>query len=170
MMKPINKFGIGLIGICVLLLLGSPTYAGTWTIIGSGCTVDEASLSNFDVSSAQFRHETGRTGTIVERCNIVEVEDTTNWDRWDITYHDPDGSGNRYRVYLWLYQVNQTTGALTQIATFDSNTRDALDPIPATVLFNHNFDFTIHAYYLYVTVFRSTADETPIFYRAELRD
>jgi hypothetical protein len=169
-MKLLNSCGIGLIGICVLLLFGSPAYAGTWTTIGSGCTVDEASLSNFSVSSAAFQHQVGRTGTIVERCNIVDVEDAANWNRWDITYRDPDGTGAGFNVRLSLYAVNQSTGDLTLIRTFDSNTSSATDTRLQILNFNHDFNWVINAYYLYVTVFRSTTAGTPIFYRAEIRD
>jgi hypothetical protein len=169
-MKSINKFGIGLMGICMLLLLGSPIYAGTWTTIGSGCTVDEASLSNFDVSGSQFRHETGRTGTIVQRCNIVDVEDGTAWDRMDITYRDPDGRGTKYRVRVWLYSVNQSSGNISSITSFDSNTSTATGTTLRFFNFTHTFNWVINAYYLYVTVYRSDTAGTPIFYRAEIRD
>ena len=67
-MKMTNKIGISLIGICALLLLGSPIYAGIWTTTGGTCTVDEASIDLVNIQ-ASLRHH------LIEAQGPLEIDD-----------------------------------------------------------------------------------------------
>ena len=68
-MKLTNRFGIGLIGVCALLLLGSPSYAGIWTTNGGSCVLDDGSVERVNLS-ARFQHDPGRTGTVIARRQV----------------------------------------------------------------------------------------------------
>ena len=168
-MKLTNQIGIGLVGICALLLLGSPTYAGTWTTTGGTCTVGENSLDEVRLRTF-LSFEVTEIGVIFARCNIVDVEDRDSWDTLVVTYDDPDGPGPDYRVRVTLYAVEQEIGRQEEIVVFDSNDQNITGRGNGSVNFRrfHDFDFDVNAYYLFVVLRRANTDANPKFYRAEI--
>jgi hypothetical protein len=84
----------------------------------------------------------------------------------DITYDDPDGSANRYRVRVQLRGARDTDGASGTVTTFDSNL--VADSNPEPHCFDHTFDFYNNAYYLTLILDRTNADANPRIMRVRL--
>jgi hypothetical protein len=142
------------------------------TQTGSACVVDEADAGEYQMIDTQFKFLTGNTGTIVARCHVTNPRDTGNpvWSRLYVTYKDQDGSGASSRVEIRLYRVSLTTGTLTSIQTFNSNSlADAVTSVQKDyVSFVHTFDFFNYAYYVYLSLNRGSTTYDPSVYAVQL--
>jgi hypothetical protein len=144
---------------------------GEWTTVASACVPDESSDGLYNLEQARFEFRGASTGQIVARCNITDPHDWLNvssppWNCMDITYDDPDGSSNRYRVRVQLRGARDTDGASGTVTTFDSNV--VVDSNPETHCFDHAFDFYNNAYYLTLILDRANADANPRIMRVRL--
>jgi hypothetical protein len=155
------------------LLLVPRAYAanGEWTTVASACVPDETSEGMYTLEQARFEFRGASVGQIVARCNITDPHDAGNalspaWNCMAITYDDPDGFFDRYRVRVQLRLARDTDGASQTITTFDSNL--AADDNPEVHCFSHTFNFYRNAYYLTLILDRVDAQATPRIMRVRL--
>ena len=144
---------------------------GEWTTVASACVPDESSDGIHNLEQARFEFWGASTGQIVARCNITDPHDLGNafsppWNCMAITYDDPDGFFNQYRVRVQLRLARDTDGASQTITTFDSNL--VADDNPEVHCFSHTFNFYRNAYYLTLILDREDAQANPRIMRVRL--
>ena len=86
------------------------------------------------------------------------------WNTLTVGYQDPDGTSvsHTYGVKAKLLRVNKGTGAVSVIATFDSDSGSgASTPTFRQVKFTHSWDFNNYAYYVTLTLNRSSTILNP---------
>ena len=143
--------------------------AQEWTTAASACVPDEDSPGSYNLEQARFEFLGAAVGEIVARCNITNPLDALvgpPWGCMSITYDDPDGFFNQYRVRVQLRLVRDTDGASQTITTFDSNL--VADSNPEIHCFSHTFNFLRNAYYLTLILDRVNADANPRIMRVRL--
>lgn len=148
----------------VLVLLSLSAAAQTWSATASTCQVDDGYPIVFDVSGGTLSFAGGNSGTIHARCNVTNPVDTgkPTWIGLRVGYRDPDGVNSSTRVYATLYQVDRSTGNLTALTSFDSNSYTDSGATQHTKLFfGIAFDFSKYAYYIDVSLTRSAGFTTP---------
>jgi hypothetical protein len=126
-------------------------------------------------------------GYIAVLCTVDNPRDnvTQPWNRLHVTYRDPDGLrtidgyGLDYQVYVELVRMSKTSGALFQVARFDSNLQCQQTPTTScygdnavkrfAVTFNHTFDFNNYAYAVYARLYRGNVSFLPQVYQVRMQ-
>jgi hypothetical protein len=118
----LRKYCFGL-AVMLALVFNIPAHAQTW--VGSTGTVDPNStnLVKYINGRVELRNDAPVGSVAFIRYNVLPVRDLASdlngieYRVFDARFLD-DGAGH---VFLSLIQVNQSTGALTTLMTFDSN-------------------------------------------------
>jgi|1185.fasta_scaffold00101_2 hypothetical protein len=119
----LRKYCFGLVVLTFLALSMSRAHAQTW--VGSTGTVDPNStnLVKYINGRVELRNDAPVGSVAFIRYNVLPVRDLASdlnsieYRVFDARFLD-DGAGH---VFLSLIQVNQSTGVLTTLMTFDSN-------------------------------------------------
>lgn len=165
---PSIAFAIGLLG-----LVATPRSYGQateWTTVTSACVPDEESTGKFALEFGSFQFLGANIGAIDERCNITNPRDGSNnpgWGVMDVTYNDPDGAAGGSQVVVYLRRIHKVTGASGDIAVFNSNLFAAGQQL-RSLGFVHTFNFADYAYYLAISVRRTTSSLAPKIQRVRL--
>jgi len=141
-----------------------------WTHTGATIIVDEDSLKKFEAGFPSIYFKGTNIGDVRGRANIVNPKDdgsSPGWNRLEITYKDQDGSGTTYRVLIKIFRVDKITGVYYgPLVTFDSNSYAS--PVPSvqyySLPFTLTFDFSANAYWIMITLTRSSTANNPTLY------
>lgn len=168
--KSFGLFCAVLIGIVPLFLpITNLHAAAVWTATGSTCVPDDSSLSKYVTDGTAFKHKSGKTGSIFGRLNVTNPMDDGSsppWNGMRVSYVDPCGAGNQ--VVVTLLRGNDG-GTLETIATFNSNDFGCGGAVQSNVVgFAHAFDFESWAYFVLVTVARTSTSSAPAVHRIEI--
>lgn len=116
-------------------------------------------------SDGSLAFASGKTGIVTLRCNITNVQDSganpASWTNSEIYYQD-DSIVAFDHVIVYLYQINNTTGASAVETLLNS---DSSDPAPAWTFSSHTltttFDFATNHYFIEIHLHRvsTTANE-----------
>jgi hypothetical protein len=144
-----------------------------WTTIGSAGTVDDADVAEVDTAAATVRISATAPvpASVVVRYNVVAVEGLFGRDAivMSARYRD-NGSGAR--VVTALKRLDFTTGVITTMLTFDSNSRPPAGDFQIGVVHNCMapvaFDFLGNVYFVEVTLTKSSADGAPALQAIQL--
>jgi len=133
---------------------------GIWTCVGSAFVPDEDSAGKYEFSAARFRHKGINIGTISACCNVTNPldngESDPNWNNLEVIYYNQKETN---QVKVELIRVSNENGGIWTMATFESTTTNK-DCQPGRVSFDRSFNFLDFAYYVKITVKRtSTAEE-----------
>lgn len=152
---------------------GYMDFLPAWSHVGSAFTVDEGSATKYAMGTASFGFKTGQISStglrgilnpIVARCNVTNPLDSGNpgWNALIVDYLDPDGTGTNYRVYVILYRLDRSTGSVSTVAKFDSNTVALTTRGERQVIFTHAMDFLNNEYFVQVQVYRADTSGSPV--------
>jgi len=170
-----NSFGWCVcVSLCVfgLVLSGRPAQATSsalvntdpWTTVGSCGIVDEADGGLYTFSNARVEMPPAAGGTLDLRYNIVSVDGLLNpLDGWLMTCRFRD-NGVDARVLVRLRRLDLATGADVALMTFDSNAFAAAAGYQVQSIvdcFGFTFDFVNFAYYLHVSLIKTTSQGSP---------
>jgi hypothetical protein len=191
-----------MLGAAVTMVMGGfagPAYAQTpWSaLVGTCASTDNNFFSgtpSVNLPVARFITPGGsltfnrfHQGHIAVLCTVdnPRYAGTQRWNQLHVTYRDPDGLrtiedyGLEYQVYVELVRMSKTSGALWQVARFDSNLQcqhtpttscygdNAVKTFAAT--FNHTFDFSNYAYAVYARLYRGNVSFLPQVYQVRLQ-
>lgn len=156
-----NKLASLLTGLA-LLAASAVSFATDWTsVCSAGATIDETSLSIYQVAGSYLAHRSGTTGTITARYNVtntaVPSTPTPPWTIFELGYFDNAAAGS---VTATLYETDPCTGKSTVICRINSIDASGARCLPCQFA-STTFDFTNNLYYVQVDVFRSNPDVTP---------
>ena len=150
-----------------------------WTQTASACSPDDAAISKYALFNADFSFnsfrvsDTGKNGApipIVVRCNVLNPLDKGNpvWNSMYVGYQDPDGTGLKYEVFVRLKRLSRTTGGVSTIATFSSDSINNSARSEGLVTFSHNFDFVKNEYFVEIAIARTDTLANPVVYMVRL--
>ena len=139
-----------------------------WTSVGSAGTVDEDSkgivvFGGPPESAAVVSVDPAKTGTVSIRYNVVAVDGVFGGDNYAMAVRYRD-TGSSSRVIARLKQSNLTTGTVTTLLTFDSNsfassigyqTRSIASPCSSILNFSDN------AYFIDVDINKNSYSDSP---------
>lgn len=122
-------------------------------------------------TAGRAKHKDPATGLIQVFCpvfnttgqEIFSSDSENTWNDLIVTYKDPDGTGEAYRVTAALRFVD-TSGRVETVATVDSNQQPnapSTDTTMQTRIQNHMFDFVNRHYYLQVGIERQDTQAAP---------
>lgn len=152
--------------------VGSPIQAQDFVMVASTCTVDEAATGKFEMNFGRFQFDGNYTGTIDARCNVSNPLDSVlqsvSWNAMEVSYDDPDGALAGTEVVVTLRRVDKYTGGSTLIATLSSNNFGPGQQL-RNVPISHSFNFVNYAYYIGISVKRTTSMPNPGIQRVRLR-
>lgn len=122
-------------------------------------------------TGGRAKHKDPATGLIQVFCPVFNTtgydhfsSDSENtWNDFFLTYKDPDGPGERYRVTAALRYVD-TSGRVATIATLDSNkelTGKGSTTTMQTLIEGHDFDFLYRHYYVQIGIYRADTEAAP---------
>jgi len=154
-------------------------YLPAWTHAASACSPDEAALSKYAFTNADFSFNStsvsdvgglGLPVLIYVRCNVLNPLDAGNptWNSMYVGYQDPDGQGFKYQVFVRLRRLSRTTGGVSTVATFNSNSLTNTARSERFVTFSHNFDFLNNEYYVEIGISRTDTLANPVAYMVRL--
>lgn len=141
-----------------------------WTTVGSAGTVDESDLSiyrvngpNIDIISSKLTPIP--TAYLDVRYNVVAEAALfySSIPEMRVGYRD---NGNNASVYLYLKEVNLTTGVERTVLTFNSNNFLASNSIQTQRVFNCSnigmFNFRKNAYYIDAKIYKTGIGGAPL--------
>jgi hypothetical protein len=135
-----------------------------WSSVGAGCVpTGQTSATHVNFNSAgrtSFRDP--NVGEIILTCPITHpLQIGGDAAALTVAYRDPDGVGTTSRVVVALRRMNQQTGAVDTIASFDSNTSNATGfAVDGTVIgrcFSNSIDQNTFYYYVQINMTRNTS-------------
>jgi hypothetical protein len=142
-----------------------------WTSVGSAGTVDEANLAIFNTSGPQVRilGTAPLPASLVIRYNVVAVDGVLGGSG-ALTARFRD-TGVDSRVLAVLRQVNFTTGSTTTLLALDSDDFAPSPDLQAQEVESCaiELDFGSNAYFIEVTLSKSTAAANPILQLLRIR-
>ncbi|MEW6365104.1 MAG: hypothetical protein AB1714_10755 [Acidobacteriota bacterium] len=152
---------ITLIGAALALALPAASFGQVgpyWNCVASACVVDEGDVNDYLATYEEVYFKTGVTGYIVMRCNVNNPDDggqNPGWDRFGLTFKDPDGTATANSVKAYLRRVSRTTGSTSTVATFDSNRFAGTGTQFGAVDVNHSWNFWDYYYFVEFQLYRS---------------
>jgi hypothetical protein len=122
-------------------------------------------------TGGRAKHKDPATGLIQVFCpvynttgqDIFSSDSENTWNDLIVTYKDPDGTGEAYRVTAALRYVD-TAGNVQTVASVDSNQQanaPLTDTTMQTLISGHEFDFINRHYYLQVGIEREDTGAAP---------
>lgn len=133
---------------------------GLWQQEAVGCAVDDADVTRFAASTLGYvTLATGVAGGIYMRCGVTNPMDgggSPGWDRLYVTYKDPDATGTGSQVKVFLKRISRSTGSLSTIATFNSNSFSGTGTQEKYVSVTTTWDFAAYYYFLEIYLGRTS--------------
>jgi hypothetical protein len=128
--------------------------APVWATVGAGC-VPTGQTSQFDLhfqTAGRTNFNIARIGQIILTCPITARLAAVNGLR--LLYADPDGTGTGARVVAALRKMHRLTGAVSTVASVDSNTfeQTAFGTAGANLNGCNNYIFDQDQYHYYVQI------------------
>lgn len=140
-----------------------------WTTIASDGTVDEGDISIYQVNGANMDiKSTAKLPAYLDvRYNVVAVGQLLHYSPWGVPnikvrYRD---NGANASVYLYLKEVNLTTGVERTMLTFNSNSFPSSNSIQTQEVINCDgwqFNFWKNAYYIDARIYKIGTGGTPL--------
>jgi hypothetical protein len=133
-----------------------------WTTIGSVGTVDEEDRSKVLLSGSVVTFKPEATGTLNLRYNVVSVEGLFGGVGAELGVRFRDNGANA-RVMVRLRRYALETGETATLLTLNSNNFEAQEGFQLGTEFDctMRFDFFNYAYFLDVTLTKSTVNGAP---------
>jgi len=150
-----------LLGVAISLCLVPFVHAqGLWQQEAVGCAVDDTDVTRFAASTLGYvTFKTGISGGIYLRCGVTNPMDgggSPGWDRLYVTYKDPDATGTASQVKVFLKRISRSSGSLSTIATFNSNSFTGTGTQEKYVSVSTTWDFATYYYFLEIYLGRTS--------------
>ena len=160
-------------------------YGPYWTAAASTCSPDEGAISKYGFSSGDFYFNGSAVSNpsvvgpapITVRCNVTNFLDVRgsepanpNWDALIVGFQDPDGKASNAGMLTRLVRISRPTGAVSIVATLNSNTDALTTRHERFAQFNASaIDFRNYEYFVEIHLYRtSTAVASPRVYSLRL--
>lgn len=146
--------------LALALLLGAvPVFAQThdWTSVGNNGRVLPAGAFKLTWTGPTLKFNSISTGSIVANYPVTNTygsgtSKTPAWTTLWATYRDNSASGS---VTVALYEVEECTGAQTQICSITSSDSSSTAQCSSCNFSSSTFDFANNTYYVQVTLSRT---------------
>jgi hypothetical protein len=161
--------------IAAVVVFVAPNAAHAWSCSGTSamtCNPWQQSLHDdaYFQTGGRVKHKDPKIGLIQVFCpvfnpsffsNTFSSDDT--WNTLSVTYKDPDGPGEKYRIIAALRFVD-TTGQVGTVTELDSNEQSPGSTTDATMqarITGHEFNFDKRYYYVQIGIDRQDARGAP---------
>ncbi len=164
-----------LVTIIVFLCLSTAAQAQNfWNAAATTCTPAGATVGHYTTVAGKLssvQHLGNETGTLVFNCAVSAFSTMKNSWQLRIIYRDSTGTGTSASVTARIYKLaNGTyTPALLGSVSSDTNatmTNNTLD----SMTFNEMFNFSMHVYFVQVSIKRAAASEIVQFHGVAIDD
>lgn len=142
-----------------------------WTAVGSTVVVDETSSNKYQVNNGYIEFKDTKTGWIKARINLEMIDST--WNQWTVSYTDPDGAGNAYKVIVKIYSVklfSPRIGRRELVRKINSNDFASTTTRRQQInnYFDPSWDNSNYAYYIEIDLYRSNTAHNVQLYSIQL--
>jgi hypothetical protein len=165
----VMKTAVLVAGMVVLAAPGAANASGScFGTSAMTCNPWEQSLHDdaYFQTGGRAKHKDPKTGLIQVFCPVFNTNIFSNqapWNTFSVTYKDPDGPGQKYRVTAALRFVD-TAGQVATVAELDSNQQNpgsTTDATMQTSITGNKFDFSSQYYYVQIGIYRADTQAAP---------
>lgn len=168
----------GMIILSFLALASKEASAATtyWSMVAAGCTPGDPAIQNnrYQIQSGHVAHAGTNVDVISLYCPVTaldpgEVAASGEPTQVTMTFQDESTSVGD-NITAQLIRMTRTSGALTTIATLDSDSTDGMGTgvQKQAASYTHTFDFTTYVYYVRIDIDRAGTSATPVAYFVSL--
>jgi len=141
-----------------------------WSSIGSAGVIDDSTLGLYSTNGAALTIKTNAVATVEARYPVTNTVGTAfdqapAWTTLSAALVDDGANGS---VTVTLYEVDKCDGTETQVCQINSSDGTSAVECETCTFSSSTFDFANNAYYIEVSLTRSTSTPTEALYQLAL--
>lgn len=147
----------------------TPAWASRWNAAAAGCVVTDIAIAadRYVNTAGGIKFKGTSTGQIVATCSVPENLGTVVG--LGMTYQDPDATQTGASVSAQLRRSTKSTGAITTIATINSNNLTGTALQYRFITLSHSMNSNDFWYYIQLHLNRNTSSLDPSIRGVDLR-